>query len=180
MSSAIRNFANDIINGIGSFFTNIGNGILTIIDYLNPLSENFFVYKLIELLGDLLKWLFIPKDDYFSNIKETLLSDLQTKLPYQDYLNMFSTILDISDDGQMSDIKINNYKVGNLNINMPKFIDFSVITQYRVTWYGWVRGFIFIFLIIYHVNQISKFLRGFNITDGSIIKAGESMKGGQK
>lgn len=135
---------------------------------------------MIELLGDLLKWLFIPKDDYFSNIKETLLSDLRTKLPYESYINMFSTILDIADDGQMSDISINNYKVGNLNINMPNFIDFSIITQYRSTWYMWVRGFTFIFLIIYHVNQISKFLRGFNITDGSIIKASESMKGGQK
>lgn len=153
---------------------------MDIASYLNPFSENFFIYKLIELLGDLLKWLFIPKDDYFSNIKETLLSDLRTKLPYESYINMFSTILDIADDGQMSDISINNYKVENLNINMPNFIDFSIITQYRSTWYMWVRGFTFIFLIIYHVNQISKFLRGFNITDGSIIKASENMKGGQK
>lgn len=135
---------------------------------------------MIELLGDLLKWLFIPKDDYFSNIKETLLSDLRTKLPYESYINMFSTILDIADDGQMSDISINNYKVGNLNINMPNFIDFSIITQYRSTWYMWVRGFTFIFLIIYHINQINKFLRGFNITDGSIIKASESIGGNKK
>ena len=153
---------------------------MDIASYLNPFSENFFIYKLIELLGDLLKWLFITKDDYFSNIKETLLSDLRTKLPYESYINMFSTILDIADDGQMSDISINNYKVENLNINMPNFIDFSIITQYRSTWYMWVRGFTFIFLIIYHINQINKFLRGFNITDGSIIKASESIGGNKK
>lgn len=143
-----------------------------IIDFLNPFSNNFIGKKIIELLGELLKWLFIPSDNYFSNIQETLLSDLQTKLPYQSYINMFGTILDISVDGQMEDISINNYKVGSLNINLPKFIDFSFITKYRSTWYSWVRGFVFIFLIVYHVNQLNKFLRGFNITDGSLSKAG--------
>lgn len=132
--------------------------------------------KIIELLGDLLQWLFIPSDDYFSNIKETLLSDLETKLPYNDYVNMFSTILDIGTDGQMEDISIKNYKVGSLNINVPSFIDFSFITKYRSTWYSWVRGFVFIFLIIYHVNQINKFLRGFSITEGSIKNAGGDKK----
>lgn len=109
----------------------------------------------------------MPSDDYFSNIKETLLSELETKLPYQDYINMFGTILDISTDGQLSDIKIENYEVGSLKLNVSKFIDFSIITKYRSTWYAWVRGFMFIFLIIYHINQIMKFLRGFNIADGS-------------
>lgn len=121
-------------------------------------------------------WLFVPSDDYFSNIKETLLSDLETKLPYKDYVNMFSTILDIGTDGQMEDISIKNYKVGSLNINVPSFIDFSFITKYRSTWYSWVRGFVFIFLIIYHVNQINKFLRGFSITEGSIKNAGGDKK----
>lgn len=143
----------------------------SILDYLNPFSENFFVYKLIELLGNLLKWLFIPADDYFSNIKETLLSDLKTKLPYESYINMFGTIIDISTDGQMDDISLENYQVGTLNVNVKKFIDFSVITKYRSTWYAWVRGFVFIFLIIFHINQLSKFLRGFSITDGSVLKA---------
>lgn len=114
-----------------------------------------------------MKWLFVPSDDYFSNIKETLLSELETKLPYQDYINMFGTILDISTDGQLSDIEIENYEVGSLKLNVSKFVDFSIITKYRSTWYAWVRGFIFIFLIIYHINQIMKFLRGFNIADGS-------------
>lgn len=80
---------------------------------------------------------------------------------------MFGTILDISTDGQMQDISISNYQVGSLNVNVDKFIDFSIITNYRSTWYVWVRGFMFIFLIIYHINQIVKFLRGYNVADGS-------------
>ena len=83
---------------------------------------------------------------------------------------MFGTILDIATDGQLDDVSIENYQVGTLNINVKKFIDFSIITKYRSTWYAWVRGFVFIFLIIFHVNQLSKFMRGFSITDGSVSK----------
>lgn len=150
--------------------------ILKSLNFLNPFSSDFFGYKLVSLLldgfGNLLKWLFVPSEDYFSNIQETLLSDLKTKLPYESYINMFGSILDISIDGQLEDISINNYQIGNKKINVPSFIDFSIITKYRDTWYTWVRGFVFIFLIIYHINQLTKFLRGFSITDGSLTKAG--------
>lgn len=141
--------------------------LLTIISYLNPFSENFFAYKLIELLGNLLKGLFIPDENFFSDTKETLLSDLESKLPYNDYVTMFGTISDVSSDGELDDISINNYQVGDLSLNVSNFIDFSFITDYKETWYSWVRGFVFIFLIIYHINQLTKFLRGFNIADGS-------------
>ena len=43
-----------------------------VVSYLNPFSENFFVYKLIDLLIDGLKSLFIPSDDFFSTYFEDL------------------------------------------------------------------------------------------------------------
>lgn len=50
--------------------TETNKGILSsignLISYINPFSENFFVYKLIELLGDLLKSLFVPGEDFMS------------------------------------------------------------------------------------------------------------------
>lgn len=166
--NSIINLPKNFIEGIGNFFNILNDGVKTIVDYLNPFSENFFVYKLIELLGNLLKGLFIPNENYFSDIKESLLSDLKSKLPYENYIGMFGSISDISTNGEISDIAINNYQVGDLNLNVSNFIDFSFITKYRDTWYSWVRGFMFIFLIIYHVNQLTKFLRGFSITDGAI------------
>lgn len=154
--------------------------LTVIVDYLNPFSDNFLGKKIVEAIGDLLKVLFIPSEDYFSNVQETLLSDLKTKIPYQDYIDMFSLIVDVGTDGEMEDISINNYKVGTLNINLPNFIDFSYITQYRNTWYAWVRGFVFIFLIIYHINQINKFLRGFSVSDGFIQQVNNSSGGDKK
>ena len=38
-----------------------------ILSFLNPFSENFFVYKLIELLIEGIKSLFIPSDEFFGN-----------------------------------------------------------------------------------------------------------------
>lgn len=37
------------------------------LSYINPFSENFFVYKLIELLIEMLKGLFIPSDNFFND-----------------------------------------------------------------------------------------------------------------
>lgn len=46
--------------------------IKSIVNFLNPLSEDFFVYKLIALLLDMLKSLFIPSEDFFSNYIDEL------------------------------------------------------------------------------------------------------------
>lgn len=53
---------------------NIFQKIGDILNLLNPFSENFFAYKLIELLLEALKSLFIPSDDFFNN----WLADLNT------------------------------------------------------------------------------------------------------
>ena len=44
-----------------SIFERIGD----ILSYINPLSENFFAYKLIDLLIDALKSLFVPEERVF-------------------------------------------------------------------------------------------------------------------
>lgn len=46
---------------------NIFQKIGDIFNILNPFSENFFAYKLIELLLNALKSLFIPSDNFFNN-----------------------------------------------------------------------------------------------------------------
>ncbi len=46
---------------------NIFQKIGDILNILNPFSENFFAYKLIELLLNALKSLFIPSDNFFNN-----------------------------------------------------------------------------------------------------------------
>lgn len=46
---------------------NIFEKIGEMLSYINPFSENFFVYKLIELLIEMLKGMFIPSNEFFEN-----------------------------------------------------------------------------------------------------------------
>lgn len=56
---------------------------MSLVDYLNPTSENFFVYKLIELLGDLLKSLFVPSDGYL----DEKVNSIKDKFAFIDSIN---------------------------------------------------------------------------------------------
>lgn len=159
----------NILNYINPFsenfiLKNVINFLSDILSYINPFSQNFFVYKLIELLGNMLKWLFVPDDNFFSShfgeIKETL----QNKLGYQGYIDIFSSLEDISENGATT-VNLKGYKIGNLNIDVNKFINFNSILKYKDTWYSWVRAFMFIGLLIYNINQVYKLIRGTNLAD---------------
>lgn len=120
-----------------------------------------------DLLGNLLKWLFVPEENYFENEISKIKTKLSEKIPYQDYINLFETIKTV-ESGEDLSIDLPEYQISNnLRIEQHKFIDFGKVTKYKQTWYGWVRGFTFIFMIIYNINQIMKFLRGFNVADGA-------------
>lgn len=122
---------------------------------------------IIDLLGNLLQWLFVPKEDFFENEINKIKAKLSEKIPYQDYITLFETIKTVSSGEDLS-IDLPEYKISdNLTVKQHKFIDFGKVTKYKQTWYGWVRGFTFIFMIIYNINQIMKFLRGFNVADGA-------------
>ena len=44
----------------------------SIINFLNPFSEEFFGYKLVEFIGDLLEELFIPNEDHFGDLNDKI------------------------------------------------------------------------------------------------------------
>ena len=79
---------------------NIFNRIGDVLSYINPFSENFFGKKLVELILDGLKTLFVPSDDFFSNWLDDLnqyFSDVFGILYYPfdlliDFLNRFGNI----------------------------------------------------------------------------------------
>lgn len=145
----------DVLNFLGS-----------LLDYLNPFSENFFVYKLLELLGNLLEDLFVPGDDYFNSNIDSLKSSLSTKIPYDDYIQIFGTIENV-ESGNTSNVNLNNYTVAGKQFSINNFIDFGWILQYKENWYSWARGIIFILLIIYNINQIMKLFRGYGVAEGN-------------
>ena len=67
-----------------------------ILSYLNPFSENFFAYKLVELILNGLKSLFIPKNlDFLENFKDTMSEKLGfiASIPLQ----LIDFIIDLKD-----------------------------------------------------------------------------------
>lgn len=67
-----------------------------VVSYLNPFSENFFVYKLIDLLIEGLKSLFIPSDDFFSTYFEDLRDWFSDRLGF--LWTPFDIIIEILED----------------------------------------------------------------------------------
>lgn len=72
---------NDLIGGESDDITSKSCGMIcklkAVINFINPLSENFFAYKLVELMLNMLKSLFIPEDmDFVTNFVEALESKL--------------------------------------------------------------------------------------------------------
>lgn len=132
------------------------------------------------MLGNLLKWLFVPNENFFNDNIEEIKQGISDKIPYQDYINLFETIKTV-ESGEDLSIDLPEYQISkNLTIKQNKFIDFGKVTKYKDIWYGWVRGFTFIFMIIYNINQITKFLRGVNVADGSTLVGTDNSKGGNK
>ena len=120
-------------------------------------------------MGNLLKFLFVPDENFFSSNIEEIKSKIAEKIPYQDYVNLFETIKTV-ESGEGLSIDLPEYKVSdNLTIKKDKFVDYGKVTKYKNTWYSWVRGFTFIFMIIYNINQMTKFLRGINVADGATM-----------
>lgn len=86
---------------------NIFERIGDLLSYINPFSENFFVYKLIELLINAIKSLFIPSDDFFSTYFTDLKEWFSDRLGFLFY--PFELIIDVLS------------KILNLNLGAPTF-----------------------------------------------------------
>lgn len=69
-SISFENYNQDVENGLLEENNETNKGIWEtlkeLLSYINPFSENFFVYQLINLLGDLIIKLFIPDTNFFS------------------------------------------------------------------------------------------------------------------
>ena len=56
------------IEAIKDFLSSIVDAFTTILDLLNPFSENFIIKKLVDMLKDLFFALFVPSEDIFSDL----------------------------------------------------------------------------------------------------------------
>lgn len=106
---------------------NIFQKLLDILSYINPFSENFFVYKLIELLLDMLKSLFIPSDDFLGTFFNDLYNWFCDRLGFLSYplqlvVNILTRISNINFSEPILDIpNIPEPFTGELLVHATKF-----------------------------------------------------------
>lgn len=165
----IKSLPSAIVEGIGDFFNTLWGWLNNLWEGIKAIPSN-----IVELLKSALQWLFVPEENFFTDKIEEFKTALNEKIPYQDYIQSLKDIESVTDalgdtDEITTSIDLSNYSVTDkLTINMNKFIDFSIFSKYKETWYSWIRVVVYIGLVIYNINQTIKFLRGFGITEGSI------------
>ena len=107
---------------------NIFEKIGEILSYLNPFSENFFAYKLVELIVNGLKSLFIPADNFFSLYFDDLNNWFSDRLGFLYYpLELLFDLLDRFLNINFSEpvINIPNIKEPFTNVTLIKSTSFN-------------------------------------------------------
>ena len=174
IGQVISDFFTDPLGNILEFFANIFN---TIVDILSAIIQ--LPFNIINGIINGLHALFIPPDNYFDNVYSDIKRSISAKIPYAAYIDIFGSLYDGSyytGDRDLN-IDLNNYKItDNLSVSVENFVDFGIITQYKDTWFHWVRGVVFVLLIIYNLNEIVKFLTGYGL--GGITSSIRNGRGG--
>lgn len=104
--------------------------LVNIISYINPFSENFFGKKIIELISDLFEFLFIPAENPFTELSDKMNSKF---IFISQIRNLIDKLLGYSDYGE-------NCPSFNMTWKGVTFamIDFSLFINYR----PWLHGII--------------------------------------
>lgn len=134
----------DILNGLNNGFValeeqnkNIFQKIGDIFNLLNPFHENFFGRKLVELIIDGLKGLFIPENEYFSNYFDELNNWFSDRLGFLYYpldvlFDLFNRFLSLSSDNLVIRIpEIKEPTTDVVLINNQSF-DFNTLLENQV------------------------------------------------
>lgn len=119
------------------------NFLSNIISYINPLSDNFLGKKIIELLGDLLHNLFIPKEQSFTQFQDIFNEKLGFVENIKNGVNTIKAMF--NDIEEVPNLSINiesDYYNGELTI-----IDLSWYSKYKEYGDLVITGFCYIFFI---------------------------------
>lgn len=144
--NAITNLGNFIVNSdpIGS----IVSAFTWTVDFLGGL-----ISSLLDGLGKLLKTLFVPSEDYFSTKFDGLNSDLKGHVDVSTYQDIMTSLTRVKSVRSIPNITVDLWG------QTLTIVDFGYIQSQQATINNWVRGFMFIFLVIFNINHVYKLIR---------------------
>lgn len=133
-----------------------------ILSYINPFSDNFFVYKLIDLLGELLEFLFIPSDDSIKALTDSVSGKFGFVGTIQESIqNLESFTTDINSSAELSVEVKSKYFSGDVRIiDLSWYAPFKPYGDMVITAFCYL---LFLWRIYVHLPNI------INATGGEVI-----------
>lgn len=129
-----------------------------ILSYLNPFSENFFAYKLVELIINGLKSLFIPKNlDFLENFKDTMSEKLGfiASIPLQ----LIDFIIDLKDYAFSTPTSLTFPTISILGYSF--WNEMTIDITEGLSWVSAIKYVTDIICVILCVNTLRKFYNSF-------------------
>ena len=129
-----------------------------ILNYLNPFSENFFAYKLVELIINGLKSLFIPDNfDFLNNFKDTMSAKLGfiASIPLQ----LIDFIIDLKDYAFSTPTSLTFPTISILGYSF--WNEMTIDITEGLSWVSAIKYVTDIICVILCVNTLRKFYNSF-------------------
>lgn len=127
-----------------------------------------FLGGLVSAIGDLLKALFVPSDDFFDSKFNMLSKTLGTRVKTQDYEELLASLQVATRASSLPDM------TATIMGHQLTIVDMSWYSDYQTTIYGWVRGVMFVLLLFYNINQVYKLIRRDTLQNGTGSQGGDS------
>lgn len=140
------------ISLLGGDITGIVTGVFDIVSDIGETTADLFdiIYRAVVAA---LKTCFVPPDDFFDNWKNTFIGMLQEKLSIDEYLDFISSLKEISS------ARLNDFKVTLFGTECT-VLTFSWYYKNIDTINDLIRGFTYLVLVFFNINQAYKMLRG--------------------
>lgn len=169
--NALGNAFETGINALGGLLTTIRDSMGSVLTKMHDIWVIVLLIpaKILELpamIGEMLKTLFIPSDDYFALKFEGLKDGLETKLSVDTYAEIIESFAN-ANGGHFEDI---NAVVMGRTVTI---VNAEPINSALSHIHRWVRGVIFALLAFYNFNQVLKLIRGTDYIGSSGSPSGQ-------
>lgn len=139
ISNLFGDLGQNLANWFSSLFSNLGN----ILSYINPFSENFFGYKIIDLFSDLFEFLFVPSGDGLEDIYYLVEQKFNFVDSIKIGINALKNSLDNVNSVPTYSLDVNSkYYTGDL-----KILDLSWYAPFKPYGDLVITGFVYIFFL---------------------------------
>lgn len=164
--SSLGESIGDLGTSIGGWFSDLGSNLGNWLSYINPFSENFFGYKLIDLLSQALTSLFVPQGATVLGLQDTVSS----KFAFIDSIKL--AIDDIND-------MLNNVENGTseFTVDIDSDVYDGEVVLFDLAWYAPFKaygdlvftGFAYILFVWRVYKSIPNIINGVGSAGGSIV-----------